>query len=174
MCSGGEIWNLNANWAFFFCLLVFSVTAPWCNRKEYSLLKWYLCNGEQRLELLGLCVQGAVGRICKVTICSTNPAGPNHSRESSGRNCCLHRKRQDMLSQRQIINGTLIQPGDVPAKSLVFNLSLPCPGCSASEGVEAALYGCLFSDTYRLPNVKARTSQSEPDNTCLLVAFSRQ
>lgn len=86
------------------------------------------------MELLGLCVQGAVGRICKVTICSANPAQPNHSRESSGCSCCLHRERQDMVSQRQIISGTLIQPGDVPAYNQVLNrwcLTFPFPVLAA-------------------------------------------
>lgn len=74
VCCGGETqclpWlhvHLNTHWTFPCFIAVVNVAV--C--EECSCLQRRSgSNGEERLELLRWCLQGAVGRICEVTICS--------------------------------------------------------------------------------------------------------
>lgn len=81
VCFGGETQCLlgcmctQIQTGHFFGLLVLSMVLTWLCVRSIPVSKGDLGNGEERLELLRLCLQGAVGRICKVTICSQTLPG---------------------------------------------------------------------------------------------------
>lgn len=64
--------HLNTNWTL---LWLIGVVLMWPCVRSIPASKGDPGNGEERLELLRLCLQGAAGRICKVTICSQTLPG---------------------------------------------------------------------------------------------------
>jgi len=140
-------------------------------------------SGQRRAkaEIFRLRTQGAVGCVRSPSALQTLPGQITAGRAQDA-TATFARNVRVFVSRRQIITWTLIQPGarecscvHPRAKSLAFNLSLPCPGCSASDDVEAALDAACF-----LVSMGCQMSEPELHNQSviivadMLVAFSTQ